>query len=185
LRIAFDETFTDADQIKYGALNIGGLGPSKYHEFCVILSRHSAERYGALAFVKGDSLNYIKYEGSRHTVNIDELSKDVATKKTVHFLTAIKHREDISKVVPERWSTMICNDNDYIESQIKDEILYDHIDHVKISKKDYDNYFAELYRYFKGEASDEEKYRVADFRGVRKMLDVLKIKLEVLDESQH
>lgn len=36
-RIHFDDAFDQGRQLRYGALNIGGLGPQRYGQFCTVL----------------------------------------------------------------------------------------------------------------------------------------------------
>ncbi|MFV9677729.1 MAG: hypothetical protein ACNYVW_08780 [Methanosarcinales archaeon] len=92
-RVAFDHTFEDGEKFKYGALNIGGLGLKSYGDYCVVLKRKQLEDYSSLAFIKEDSLNYVDGD----YVKSKELSQDIANKKCVHQLVALKHENEIKE----------------------------------------------------------------------------------------
>ena len=56
----FYSTIECAEKFKYGALNIGGFGPEKFGECCVMIKREQSKEYSPLAFIKEDSLKYVE-----------------------------------------------------------------------------------------------------------------------------
>lgn len=175
LRILFDNLFEDGKLFKYGALNIGALGINYYGKFCIILDRSKLNNYSSLAFLKEDSLNYIE---GKH-LNIKKLRKEIANKKCVYNLTIIKYLNDIFKNPPENWNYIICNDYNYIEAIIKDEILITHIKCVRIKKDDYDSYFELLYENNISRLSEFDKYQLDFFKGILELMERYHIKWEL------
>jgi hypothetical protein len=178
-RVTFNRTVEDGEKFKYGALNIGCLGLKGYGEYCVMLKREQLEEYSSLAFVKGDSLNYV----DEHHVN-ERLSQDIANKDCVHALVALKHETDIVRFSADKWASMICCDESYIEAITTDEIENGLIGSVRMSKTDYDRYFIDyLYKDFASEISEDEMLKLRMLEGIIKLLDARGIKLEVIDED--
>ncbi len=177
-RVAFDHTFKNGERFKYGALNIGGLGAQKYGEYCVVFKRELVEKYSSLVFIKEDSLKYVD-DGA---VNIERLDPDIANRECVHFLATLKHEEYIKSNSVNKWSSIVCCSEDYIEAITADDILNTHVDIVRTSKENLNSYYLDLlYKDFVSELSDFEKYQLAAFRNMQELLDKQGIKLEVLN----
>jgi hypothetical protein len=181
-RVAFDRTFEGGEKFKYGALNIGGPGLKRYGDYCVVLKRKQSEEYSSLAFIKEDSLNYVdEYE---HHVKIERLSQDIANRECVHLLVTLKHENDIAEIPDDKWVSMLCCDECYIEAITTDDILNEHIESVRMSKKDYQRYYFDyLFRDYSSEISNMERYQLYMLLGIFKLLDKQGIKLEVIDEN--
>lgn len=180
-RVTFDRSFEDGENFKYGALNIGGLGPKKrFGQYCVVIERKHSEEYSSLAFIKADSLNYV----DEHRVNIDRLSQDIANKECVHLLVALKHENDIEGTPADEWPSMTCCDKSYTEAITTDDILSAHIESVRMSRKDHVLYYDYLYKDFISELSATEKrYRLEDFRNMQELLARQGTTLEVIDDN--
>ncbi|MCD4678077.1 MAG: hypothetical protein K8S18_19100 [Desulfobacula sp.] len=180
-RLIFDNTFEEGKKFKYGALNIGGLGIMKYGEYCVVIKKEKSEKYSTLTFIKEDSLNYVGESG----LNIEILCQDIANRECVNYLASQKHENDIKEKPIEGWASMICCDNNYIESITTDDILNEHIKCVRISKNDYSLYFDYLYEDFISKLSEIKKYRLEDFRNMQILLNKKGIKLEIIDDNEN
>lgn len=180
-RKIFNRTFKESKKFKYGTLNIGGLGPTKYGEYCIVIKRKQSEEYSSIAFVKEDSLNNYVDESQ---VNIKELAQDIANRECVHFLAALKHVKDIQRILFGKGPCTICCDDCYIEAIIKDDIRNTHIKSVRMSKKDYDMYYNYLYEDFisSKELDDFQRYRLYAFVEMQELLDTQTIDLEVITE---
>jgi len=179
-RMVFDLTFENGKEFKYSALNIGWLGAEKYGEYCIVLKREQVEKYSSLAFIKKDSLKYVDDD----FVNIERLGQDIANRECVHFLTTLKHGEDIKSASVDKWSSIVCHSDDYIESITTDDILNTHIDMVRTSRENFNSYYFDLlYKDFVSELSDFEKYRLAAFRNMQELLNKQGIRLKVLDDE--
>jgi len=129
-RLTFDRTFKDGEKFKYCALYVGGLGATKYGRFCVVFKKDEVRNWN-LVFIKEDTLNYVDND-----VDIDRLKRDLADKESVHHLVAIKYYDQIEDCpVNERetiWGSIVCHDDEYIDSITTDEIGVKHICKVKI-----------------------------------------------------
>ena len=79
---------------------------------------------------------------------------------------------------------MICCDECYIEAITTDDILNEHIESVRMSKKDYQRYYLDyLFKDYISEISNMEKYQLYMLLGIFKLLDKQGIKMEVIDEN--
>ena len=177
-RTEFNRVFEDGERFKYGALNIGGLGPTKYGSYCVVIKRERSEEFSVLAFIKEDSLN--NYVDGGH-VDIERLKPDVANRECVHILAVIKHGNDVEGLSANECASMVCCDEHYIEAITTDDILNKHINSVRMSKKESSlvgkQFFDVRYR---GSSDIEKRHRIDDFINIRNLLAANRIKLEVL-----
>lgn len=146
----------------------------------IVFKRKQVEEYSSLVFIKKDSLKYVD---DNHVVDIERLDQDIANRECVHFLATLKHEEDIKSTSVDKWSSMVCCSEDYIESITADEILNTHINIVRTSEEIFNSYFDCLYKDFVSELSDFEKYRLAAFRNMQELLTKQGIELEVLNEN--
>ena len=180
-RLIFDNTFEEGKKFKYGALNIGGLGIMKYGEYCIIIKKEQSEQYSTLTFIKEDSLNYVDDSG----LNIEILCQEIANKECVNYLASQKHENDLKEKPFEEWASMICCDQNYIETITIDDILDEHIQNVRMSKEDYNLYFDYLFEDFTSKLSENEKYRLEDFRKMQILLSQKGIELEIIDYNEN
>ncbi|PKP60082.1 MAG: hypothetical protein CVT88_04035 [Candidatus Altiarchaeales archaeon HGW-Altiarchaeales-1] len=183
-RVTFDRTFKDGEKFKYGALNIGGMGPKKYGEYCVIFERKHSEKYSSLAFIKEDSINYV----DDCKVNIEKLKQDLSNEEGVHFLVTLKHEGELGKIPTNEWASIICSDECYVEAVTKDDVVNDPIEGVRMSKKDYLYYYGDLlFKDYVSDAdmSDFERCQLGAFMNMQEILTKRKIKLDVIDENEN
>jgi hypothetical protein len=179
-RTVFDRAAENGEKFKYSALNIGGLGAYKYGEFCVVLERGQVEKYSSLAFIREDSLRYVR----GNTVDNDRLGRDIANRECVHFLVVLKHQGDIDSIPNHKWPSIVCCSEEYTEAITADDILNTHIDVVRMSKEYTKPYFDDLLRYYGSELSDNSrKCELEVFRRILKLLNQQKIEREELDEN--
>ena len=181
-RTEFNRVFEDGERFKYGALNIGGIGPTKYGSYCVVIKRKRSEEFSVLAFIKEDSLN--NYVDGGH-VDIERLKPDVANGACVHILAVIKHGDDVVGLSASKCASIICCDEHYIEAITTDDILNKHINSVRMSKKENSlvgkQFFDVMYR---GSSDVEKQHRIDDFINIRNLLATNGIELEVLCEDE-
>lgn len=176
-RTTFDRTFEDGEKFKYGALNTGGLGLRKHGKYCVVIKRNQTNEYQTLTFIKEDSLHY--FDGNH--VDVERLSRDMANRECVHLLAALKHDKDI-QIFPEKWASLVCGDECYVEAVTKDDILKNHIESVRMTKEYYDFITELLYKEYLSEISEVERTWLYDFKHMQELLKKEGIKLEVIEE---
>ena len=179
-RTEFSRVFDDGERFKYGALNIGGLGPTKkYGSYCVVIKRKRSEEFSVLAFIKEDSLN--NYVDGGH-VDIERLKPDVANGACVHILAVIKHGDDVVGLSASKCASIICCDEHYIEAITTDDILNSHINSVRTSKKEISlvgkQFFDVMYL---GSSDLEKRHRIDDFTNIQNLLAANRIKLEEIE----
>jgi hypothetical protein len=189
-RAIFEQTFEFGENFRYGALNIGGIGVTIYGEFCVIFKRSKVKEYSSLIFIKKDSVKG-DYVDNKGCVDFTKLIQDTANKENIHLLATLKHEEDLKQIPDKKWSCMLCCETDYIEAITHNDINNDHVDIIRISKKDRYEPFKTIMdmRYDENKARNmTEKDKKAIYNQaelLREVIDVLaqkKIKLEVFDE---
>ncbi len=179
-RTVFDQTFKDGKNFTSGALNIGGMGLLEYGRFCVVLQRNQIEAYSSVAFIKNESLDYVEDNG----VDYNKLSQDLANREFVPLLTLLKHEEDIDAKRPiEEWPYRICCDARFIEAITKDEILNSHIESVRISRKDYEQYLKYKNKVYISEAKRDERLQLELFEAIQKYCKMKKIELKVIEDD--
>ncbi len=183
LRTIFNNEIENGEVFKYGAMNIGGVGIRYFGEYCTVINRECLKLYTLLAFVKEDSLHYVK--GNK--VDCDRMSKEIANANNVHILAVIKHQNDLKSCSLSTWPSIVCCDSNYIEAIVTDDILLDHISSVRISRGDYDLFIRRyLFNYLASKSmTDEMEFEVCkldDFGNILKLLRENKIELEVLDD---
>ncbi len=82
-RIHFDDAFDHGRQFRYGALNIGGLGPQNYGQFCTVLRSEFLAPNDSVAYLMRDSLR--TYMQTEVDVNTARLQREVTTHSHVQY----------------------------------------------------------------------------------------------------
>ncbi len=179
-RMTFDSGLKAGEKIKYAALNIGGIGISRFAPLCMIIKREDAEDFTALAFIKRDSILHYVHQGR---VDFDKLRKDVSNKECLPFLAAIKHKDEIETIPPEKWHSMLCCDADYIEAVTIDDILNSHVRSVRVARAYFNGIFkVTMLKKYDSQLTDDEQLRLQAFLLIMDTLKKRGIELEVIDE---
>lgn len=178
-RTIFDNSFKDGKKFKYGALNIGGVGASRYGEACILIVSDFS-RKSSLLFVKNDSTQYVIDETR---VDIERLTYEIANNNYVHVLAAIKHCICDEKVNQEMLPNIICCEGSYLEAITKDDITPQQIHNIRISKKVKDQYFEYLFKEYTDGINDSEKLWLQEFTRMNCLLKTFGIKLDVVDQN--
>jgi hypothetical protein len=176
-RLTFDRTFKDGDKFKYCALYLDGLGAEEYGDFCIVF-KSDVVRSWNLAFVKNDTLNYVRRVGDNYEVDIDSLKLYLANKNCVHLLVAIKHHNEVDKYPKSEWGSMICG-KDYIDSITTNDIRVEHIDYVKCRESVLRYYGRKILTH--EPLTHADRVRVYEYISVIKLLKKRNIKLEVVE----
>lgn len=131
-RMAFDGCFERSREFKYGALNIGGPGATRYKDFCAVLKHEISEKTPETAYLKYDSLNhYVTYTGN---VDLNSIKKEIAAHDHRHFLAALKHITEIPISPENDWPNILCSGDDYIEVIFIREISPGNLEKVRIQE---------------------------------------------------
>lgn len=134
-RISLDKALEIPKTAYYAALNIGGIGASKYGSLCIVLNGLASQKSDTIFIVK-DSLRY--YVDDSGSVKVSELISDACSSATVAKLCCIKHVDDPQLSEPLNWPVMACNNSVYVEALINHPITSSLVSEVRIEKKEYD-----------------------------------------------
>ncbi|WP_130470706.1 hypothetical protein [Candidatus Magnetaquicoccus inordinatus] len=111
-RLGFDNSFEKGEQIRYGALNMGGGGALYFDNICVVLKQSFPENKDEVAYCERDSFGYV----NRSMVNLTGLSKALAAESHKGKLATIKHCKELALHPEESWPNILCSRNSYVEA---------------------------------------------------------------------
>lgn len=175
-RKKFEDAFDGGKDFEYGAVNIGGCGPTKYGPFCVVLKKQKIGKYSTLAFVKKDSLSYFD---TKNNLDLERLGRDLANRKCIHYLAILKHKLYIHKLRSRDWCSHICCNKRYIEAITKDRISNKDIMSITISEKEFRRYINLLHNNYNSELSETEKQTFEILNNTINLIKKEGLKLEV------
>ena len=92
-RSRFECRFEDGSAFCYGLLNMGGVGVDHYGEYCAVVKRDYWEG-ASVAYLTSDSLRHFMGVGARLLKT--KLAKNLADPGHRHYLTTLKHQNDIA-----------------------------------------------------------------------------------------
>jgi hypothetical protein len=178
-RIAFDTHFVDGNLFRYGALNIGCAGATRYGEFCIVLKTAYIEELMRLAYLKSDSLN--EYMEPGPSVNEPAIREDLATHSRRHLLASIKYGKDLLGRVRSQWSELLCNSASYIEAIFVGDLETAHIGLVRISVSDFQRFADLTVECLRENATRAERSVAADFVRLLGTLSSMHVEMETID----
>ena len=130
-RIAFDDLLVDGRGLQYAALNIGGMGPSRYGEFCVVFRPEARTGGRRVVYLKADSLN--DYTSDAGDVHVARVREDLAAEESKHHLAALKHSDMIAHRADAEWCNMLCCDTAYIEALCAGRIELEDVAELRVA----------------------------------------------------
>lgn len=175
-RLAFDGFFDCGELFQYGALTIGGLGPVRYGEYCVVASSVAMRTRGTVGYLLRDSLS--AYVTSDAKVDIDAVEKDCAPESRKHYLATIKHSSGLPAMPTDAWATMLCGNDDYVEAIFTGGSTSVDVTTVRIASIDYELYWEYAFNEFRSKLSELDRFRVDTFAQVLEHLEKLGIGFE-------
>ena len=163
-RIAFEASFTQGREFRYGALNIGGIGTDKYGELCAVLSPDWTDVHKSIAYLRSDSLRH--YVTRDCSVKLDTLRRDVATGDSRHCLAALKHGDRIADLAVGDWAMLVCSSEEYIEAVFVGDVTRDDFVEVRISKDEYDRLWESTFMSFCEPLDEAVSELTANFKAI-------------------
>jgi len=112
-RRTFDDAFADGLCFRYGALNVGGAGPSRYGQFCIVARPEYPDDGRGAVYLAGDSLSL--YITPQDGLREDRLRQDATPQTHCHCLALLKHHGDLDRPA-DAWPFLLCSDDDYLEA---------------------------------------------------------------------
>ena len=177
-RRTFESTFDGGEEFKYGALNIGGLGATRYGRLCAVIAHDSAEEWSSLCFLEHDSLTYV--DGTE--VKTAKLNQEIANRGCVHMLATLKHFSSVSCTPCDAWPSILCSHADYVDTITTDSIPVCHISCVRVTQDRYDDFLNCLDKlYLSVTVPNFEKYKLSMVAELFELMENNGIKWEVVD----
>jgi hypothetical protein len=177
-RLAFDASIEMGTKLRYGALNIGGMGATNYGDCCLVMSAPAAEK-ASPAYLPSDSLQtYVR------GVAVDRagIARDVAPHSHRAHTATLKHERDVSRRAEPTWPLMVCSNAGYVEAIFIPPVLPDHVAAVRMRRADHERYFDFAFNDLHTRLSDAERAQIDVFRILLLEMRKRRIPLEVLDD---
>jgi len=165
-RLAFDALLTRANQFRYGALSIGGLGAQHYGQFCTALRTNFPERCPSLAYLWGDSLN--SYTDPLGNIDEPALCAGAADHIHRHLIGALKHGSHACKAAESEWAGLLFADSDIIEAVFIADVSLAAVEEVRIAKADYQQLWDLAFADYGRKLKDAELALAFDFVKIRR-----------------
>ncbi|HWY20210.1 MAG TPA: hypothetical protein VNX26_03260 [Candidatus Acidoferrum sp.] len=178
-RMAYDALFVGGKGFRYGALNIGCAGTTRYGDFCLVAKSAYSDSALELAYLKSDSLN--DYMSPGPMLNEPALRSDLATESHRQFLAATKEGDRTFAVAREEWPSILCDSSSYIEATFTGQFTPSDLQEVRMSTSDYARVTSLVFEAARDSLSEEEVKVAAGYAEVLDSLRRSSIKLEVLD----
>jgi hypothetical protein len=177
-RIAFDTFFHRGDEFHYGTLNLAGMGPTYYGNFCAAFKDAPFSTRLKTAYLRSDSLKtYVDASSNVDRVAIEE---DATPHTHKHYLAGIKHANSTYYTPETEWPSMLCSNVDYIEAVFVGSSTPDDLEEVRMLKSDYELFFHYAFEEFREKLSEADRALVDGFVMILKYLKSHGIHLEVI-----
>ncbi len=176
-RMAFDGFFARGTELRYGALNVGGAGASRYGSYCSVVKDIGAPRF-QLAYLRADSLSTYMLHGP--TVDSAAVERDAAPHEARHHLAAVKHVADVVSRPDAAWPAILCNNDDYVEAIFVGELAADDIECVRMTKADHEALYDLAFEDFRTKLGKADHLEIDTFVVILDELTKRGIRLEVV-----
>jgi hypothetical protein len=177
LRIAFDSFFVRGAELRYGALNIGGVGASRYGSYCSVVKDIGAPKF-QVAYLRADSLKTYMLPGPR--VDGPAVEQDAAPHRERHCLAGIKHAAEVVKRLDAAWPEVLCNNDDYVEAIFVGDLAPDDIECVRMTKADHEDLYDLAFEDFRTKLRPADHLEIDTFIMTLDELAKRGIRLEVV-----
>jgi len=176
-RTVFDGFFARGDELRYGALNIGGAGATRYGSYCSVVKDATA-RALEVAYLRADSLRTYMVPGP--AVDGAAVEADAASHPARHCLAARKHAGAVVRTADAAWPALLCNDDDYVEAIFHGDLAADAIECVRMTGADHEALYEFAFEEFSIRLSKAERLEIDTFVMIIDALDHRGIRLEVV-----
>ena len=169
-RVRFEGLFAASDSFIYGTLNVGGVGASKYGQFCAILRTDAVEEM-QLAYLRRDSLLYAD-------PSVVRFASDLASPDARVWLILLKHTDALLRSAESAWHALVCNSSDYVEAIFIADIRAESLEEVRVETAVFSELSELAFADFTRKLTEGERSMAQDFisilRAARKGLFRLK-----------
>src|SRR6185436_12279443 len=168
-RMAFDCFLEQGERLRYGALNLGGLGAVYFGDYCLVFGEAFAEGLADLSYLWADSLEtYLMPD-----CMVDELGlrRDACPHSHRHFLAALKHGAKAVTLAEHRWPALICSRAGFIEAIFVGSVAPADLQAVRMDQLDYELYFDSLVDAALGRLRGSDRFLVEQFDTLLNLLE--------------
>jgi len=173
-RIAFDSCYGGAEFI-YGALNVGGLGPTQYGYYCFVIAKTVPSATMRVAYLPGDSLKC--YVSTTGVVDHPTIAAVVANHAHRGHLAVCKHAANLES---DDWNDLVCNPDDYIEAIFETSPTPADVDTIRIAAAEYDRLYDLTLALFSASATPEQLFEASVFQSLISAADLAGIPVTVI-----
>ena len=177
-RMAFDRFLEQGERLRYGALNLGGLGASQFGAYCLVFYEAFAAGLAELAYLWADGLETYMLPGC--VVDEDRLRRDACPHSHRQFLAALKHGLEAASLAEEFWPTLVCSQHGFIESIFVGSPFPADVQAVRMEQFDYELYSGFLVEAALGRLKGSDRYLVEEFDTILSLLERNSIPLETV-----
>lgn len=130
-RVDFEQRWAGDRHFYYGVLNIGGLGPSRYGDYCIVSARDQFEAWDRLCYLWGDSLREFYDQGQF----LEQRLRDgVATPQDAASLASLKFCGKLSTLPAPEWPSLFGENEQEIEAVFVDSLVLRDICEVRMAR---------------------------------------------------
>jgi hypothetical protein len=177
-RIAFDRCLDQGERLRYGALNLGGLGAVHFGAYCVVLRETFAAGLADLAYLWADSLDTYILPGC--IVDETGLRRDACPHSHRQFLAALKHGAEAAALPEDRWPNLVCSRHGFIEAIFVGNPVPGDVQVVRMEQLDYELYSSFLIDAALGRLSGSDRHLVEELDTILSLLEKGSIPLETV-----
>lgn len=137
-RMVFDHHLEHGERLRYGALNLGGLGSVHFGDYCLVFAESFAAGLAELAWLPADSLKtYLLPDG---TVDEAGLRRDACPHSHRHHLAALKHGAEAAAAPEAHWPALLCSHAGFLEGLFVAQPSPGDLQAVRMKRSDFDLY---------------------------------------------
>jgi len=175
-RMAFDRLLVQSERLRYGALNLGGLGATLFGDYCLVFQDAFAAGLAELVYLWGNSLETYLLPGC--VVDEAGLRRDTCLHSHRHFLAALKHGEEAASLEEERWPVLVCSRDGFIEAIFVGSPVPGDLQAVRMDQFDFELYSAFLVDAALGRLSGSDRHVAEEFDILLSLLERHSVPLE-------
>ncbi|MCP3956411.1 MAG: hypothetical protein GY719_01020 [bacterium] len=179
-RTGFEDRFVEGRRFRYGALNIGGLGPTQPYGNCCAVTSERFLKERELAFLAANSLeSFVDDRGRADMARVETSLADVEHR---HHLAACKHAGDGERLAGESWPEILCFGDDFVEAIFVGSATVADLRLVRFPLEEYDDIQElSLRKEARETLEEEEEDLTAHFDELKTRLKGAGIALELVD----
>ncbi len=177
-RMAFDRFVGQGERLRYGALNLGGLGAIHFGAYCLVFGELFAARLAELAYLWADSLKTYLLPGC--VVDEVGLRRDACPHSHRQLLAALKHGLEAARLAEELWPALVCSRQGFIEAVFVGSPTPGDLQAVRMEQLDYELYSSFLVEAALGRLGGSDRFLVEELDNILDLLEKNAIPLETV-----